>query len=69
MNLREMRPLNSSVPLSNALSLCILSCYQICFAGTIKATTEGSVLNAQGSHVDEKSCGYCLVAGNTCFPG
>ncbi|XP_077916964.1 G protein-coupled receptor kinase 3 isoform X3 [Halichoerus grypus] len=35
----------------------------ICFAGTIKATTEGSVLNAQGSHVDEKSCGYCLVAG------
>lgn len=44
----------------SALSVCILSCNQVRFGGTVKVPKEGSLLNAQGSGMDE-TCGCSLV--------
>lgn len=69
MNLRETRPLKSSVALNSVLSLCTLSCYQICFGGTIRDTMEGSVLNAQGSGVGEKNLWMVFGSRQHVLPG
>lgn len=44
----------------STLSVCILSCNQIRFGGTVKVPKEGSLLNAQGRGMDE-TCGCSLV--------